>query len=1097
MKFFHDLFNIDDKTEGVSGLTDELIVSYLYDKTKNQEQNNLLVCNTLFEANKLFKMLKNYTDDVLLFPMDDFLTSEALAISPELKLTRLETLKNLTQTKNKIVVTNLMGYLRFLPRPDLFLKKSIKIKNNDEIKIDDLVRILFQIGYSKEVIVNKTGELAVRGFVVDIFPVFMANPIRIEFWGDTVDSIRLFDVNSQLTIKNLDEIDVYPNTEFITEKEIDNFALKQRDLINYEKVYSLNDYVDRTYFYHFDEIKVGFTNLEEEIVEYKKSEEIDSKVKFMHDLDKIVPAKAFYFLNFDTKLKGINKVEVYDSKQIDYFPRGKEEILKHLKKIKESKKTIIICVSNRYRINKILDEFESNDFVFTTLDEIYKNKCNLVIKQLSEGFIIDDYYVISEKEIFHQEERTVNYKNSLKFGTKIKDITKLNIGDYVVHNINGIGRYLGIKTLTKNNFQKDYLVVEYRGGDKLYIPVEKIDYISKYSSSDGSAPKISKLGSVEWQKTKLKVQKKIENIAGELIELYAKREAMKGFAFPADDELQLRFEKEFPYDETLDQIKVTEEIKKDMQSNHPMDRLLCGDVGYGKTEVAFRAIFKAVLAGKQVALLCPTTILSQQHYYNAKERFKNFPVNIRLLNRFVTKKEITETLLDLQAGKVDILIGTHRILSDDVKFNDLGLLVIDEEQRFGVKHKEKLKKLKTNVDVLTLTATPIPRTLQMSMTGIRSLSIIETPPAYRYPVQTYVLAENSQIIKDAIYKELSRDGQVFILYNYVNDINLKAAEIKKLVPEAKIAVAHGQMDKNELEEIMLKFINYEYDVLVCTTIIETGIDIPRVNTLLVMDADRFGLAQLYQLRGRVGRSDKIAYCYLMYNRHKILSEVAVKRLKVIKEFTELGSGFAIAMRDLSIRGAGDLLGSEQAGFVASVGMELFLKMLEDEIKKLKGEAIIEDEVEDVKPLLDVTTAISDNYVKDENLKIEIHKLINEIDSQEKLVEIKNQIEDRFGKINDDLLIYMHEEWFEKIAGTIGIKKVKQTKNFVQLILPSSLTKKINGEMLFLEANKISRAFRFSMQFGELVITLDTVTLDKHFIYYLIPLLEVIKKATLE
>ena len=634
-------------------------------------------------------------------------------------------------------------------------------------------------------------------------------------------------------------------------------------------------------------------------------------------------------------------------------------------------------------------------------------------------------------------------------------------------------------------------MVSYKDDDKLYIPVEKIDFISKYSAKDGIIPKLNKLGGTEWQRTKLKARKRIQDMAGELLKLYAIRETTKGFAFLKDTKEQYEFEEEFPYTETEDQLKAIEEIKKDMEKDRPMDRLLCGDVGYGKTEVAFRAIFKAIMSGKQVALLCPTTILSNQHFNNAIERFKAFPINIEMLNRFVPTKRVNIILEKLKEGKVDLLIGTHRILSNDVIFKDLGLLVIDEEQRFGVTHKEKIKKYKDNVDVLTLSDTPIPRTLQMSMSGLRNLSLIETPPVDRFPVQTYVLSENNQIIKDAIYKELSRDGQCFLLFNHVQDLESKKNELQKLVPDAKIICAHGKMTKTQLEDIMNDFINKVYDVLLCTTIIETGIDIPNVNTLIVYDADKFGLSQLYQLRGRVGRTNKIAYCYLMYNKSKILSEIAVKRLNSIKEFTELGSGFAIAMRDLSIRGAGDILGSEQAGFIDTIGIEMFMQMLDNEIKRLKGIEV--EERQDYTPLINVETAIEDNYIPDNDIKIEIHKKINQIDSYNKLNEVKDELIDRFGKLDESILAYMYEELFEKKANELKINKIIQTKNFIEVYIPKEITDVIDGSRLFVEISKISRMFRFSMRNKQLIIILDTVKLDKHFIFYLNDLLDIIKK----
>ena len=710
---------------------------------------------------------------------------------------------------------------------------------------------------------------------------------------------------------------------------------------------------------------------------------------------------------------------------------------------------------------------------------------------MNNGFIFEKYIVISEKELFNKKDTNYIYKAKFRMGNKIRDINKLEKGDYIVHYIHGIGIYQGIKTLNKNGLERDYIMLEYKDHDKLYVPVEKIDLISKYSSKEDYTPVINKLGSSEWAKTKLKTKKRVEKIAIDLLKLYSEREASKGFAFYKDSEEQIMFEKEFPYKETSDQLKATREIKKDMESNKPMDRLLCGDVGYGKTEVAFRAVFKAIMSHKQVVILCPTTILSSQHYQNAKDRFNAFDVEIELLNRFVPVKKQREIITRLKEGKIDLLIGTHRVLGKDIEFKNLGLLIIDEEQRFGVKHKEKIKEYKNNIDVLTLSATPIPRTLQMAVSGIRGLSLIETPPVDRFPVQTYVLEENNSIIKDAIYKEISREGQVFILYNSIENMEDKKSEISKIVPDAKITYIHGRMEKNQIENIMFQFQNKEYDVLLCTTIIETGIDIPSVNTLIVVDADRFGLSQLYQIRGRVGRSNKIAYCYLMYHRGKVLSDIAKKRLSVIKDFTELGSGFAIAMRDLSIRGAGDLLGGEQSGFVDSVGVDMFLNMLNDEVNLLKGKKVEHDTKE--QPLIEVSNNISDDYVKEEDLKIEIHKKISEIDSIEKLNKLKNELEDRFGLLNDRIIVYMHEQLFEKKAKDLNITNIKQNKNSVIITLPKEYNNILDGDKLFVDVISLNRNFRFSMKLGMINIELLINKLDKHYIYYLNDLLDIIKK----
>ena len=1075
-----------------TGLTKELKGLLTYKLFVEKNSSIVFLTSSLYEANDYYQIIHDFTDDVLLFPMDDFLTSEAIAASPELKITRLETLLNIND-KPKIIVTNLMGYLRFLPTKEIYNQSIIEINKSKTYDIKKLVSDLYQIGYSRETIVNKTGEMAVRGFVVDIFPIGSDNPIRIEFWGDEIDSIKEFNVDSQLTIKELDNIKIYPCTELIVQNTQSFDNLKQRDLIKYYFPGNLFDFLNEKKLLVIDEynnLKNSYELLFDEMNEYKTNNNLNSDTKFMHEF-KLVNDKIYYLYKFDD---GISQNHFnYSSSELLPLIGSADNINKMLNSYIEKGNKVILCLNNRHQINKLVDLLNNKSVVITDLNNLFDNKINVILKNICYGFKFGKYIVYSEQEIFNSKEKNVTYNSNFKYGQKIRDINKLNVGDYVVHNIHGIGKYTGIKTLSKNGILKDYLQIEYRDNDKLYIPVEKMELISKYSANDSIIPKINKLGGTEWQKTKLKIKKHVEDIAYKLLNLYAKRENTIGFKYQKDDEMQLEFEKEFIYEETKDQLKVTDEIKKDMESNRPMDRLLCGDVGYGKTEVAFRAIFKAILSGKQVAFLCPTTILSLQHFNSALDRFKNYPVRIELLNRFVTPKKQKEVIKDLKEKKIDLLIGTHRILSDDVEFADLGLLIIDEEQRFGVKHKEKIKEYKNNIDILTLSATPIPRTLQMSLSGIRSLSLIETPPRNRYPIQTYVLAYNKQVIKEAIYKELARNGQAFILFNNIKDMDVMNLEISNLVPEAKIVTAHGKMSKTELEDVMNSFQNREYDVMLCTTIIETGIDIPTVNTLIIIDADRFGLSQLYQIRGRVGRSNKIAYCYLMYNQGKVLSDIATKRLNVIKEFTELGSGFAIATRDLSIRGAGDILGSEQAGFIDTVGIELYLKMLNEEINRLKGIKVEEEETSEV-PLIDVTTTISDDYVVEEELKIEIHKKISNIKTIDDINNIKFELEDRFGKLSEELVIYMYEEIFEHKARKLNISKVIQTKNSVMLYLPRELSEKIDGDLLFSKCMDISRKIRFGMKNKELIITLDLINLDKHFVYYLIDILDVVDSA---
>ena len=1085
-----ELFKSFEKNK-ISGLTFELKILFLKEMFEKKNESFLVVINSLYEANKFYQSLLQYTDNVLLFPMDDFLTSEAIAVSPELKVTRLETINELLKDENYIVVTNLMGLLRFLPQKQLFDSKKIKLKVGAEYNINKLIQDLYKIGYEKSITVNKTGELATRGFVVDIFPISDSNPIRIEFWGDEIDSIRDFNIDSQLTISKRNEVVISPITEFLTNTDVENFGVPHRMLQTYGNVSTIANYLGgNVVFDDYAQIEVSYKNLVDEMFNYSISENRDGSTLYMHNFYNMDFKNVIYFNSFDNEINNKDSIN-YETYDIESLAISKEEINKRLNLYLKKFEKVYLCASNLKNANKIETMLENRNIILTDENNYIVNKVNLVVKKINKGFIFNTFVYISDNDIF-QKQADNHYKTKFKLGNKIRDINKLNIGDFVVHSMHGIGKYVGIKSLEKNGLKKDYLLINYKDNDKLYIPVEKIDMISKYSSKEGYEPKLNKLGSIEWEKTKLRARKKIEDIAADLLKLYALRESIHGYSFPEDSIEQFDFEKEFPYKETIDQIKVIEEIKYDMQKNSPMDRLLCGDVGYGKTEVAFRAIFKAILGNKQAAILCPTTILSNQHYKNARERFKSFPVNIEILNRFVTPKKVKIILERLKAGKIDLLIGTHRILSSDVEFKDLGLLVIDEEQRFGVKHKEKIKSYKNNIDVLTLSATPIPRTLQMSMTGLRNLSLIETPPVDRYPIQTYVLAENKQIIKDAIYKEISRGGQCFILFNNIEQMREKEREIVSLVPDAKIICAHGKMGKTELEDIMYAFTEGVYDILLCTTIIETGIDIPNVNTLIIYDADHFGLSQLYQIRGRVGRSNKIAYCYLMYNKQKVLSEIAIKRLNAIKEFTELGSGFAIAMRDLSIRGAGDILGSEQAGFIDTIGIELFMEMLNNEINRLKGIDIVEEENESL-PLIEVATSIDDNYVAEEELKIEIHKKINSINSKESLLIVKRELEDRFGKLSEDIVIYMYEEWFEKLANKLKINKIKQSKNFVEVIILEETLKLIDGQQLFIGANKISRMFRFSMKNKNLIITLDTVKLDKHFVYYLIELFELIDK----
>ena len=1097
MSFFDNIFDVGSMSSDYSiiGLNKEMSSLYIYDSFIKYNKGILVVASELYEANLLFEYLSKYTDKVLFFPMDDFLTSEAISVSPEFKAERIDTLNKLINDDKYIVVTNLMGYLRYLPLPSLWKDSNVNISVNCDYDRDSLLNKLYNMGYIRNVLVNETGNIGVRGYVIDIFPIMEENPVRIEFWGDTVTSIKYFDVDTQRSISEIDNICIYPFTEFLLNDYSIDFINSQKYLANYGSVASIYDYINDgiCFFSDYNLILNSYSTLVDTIMDYDANYSADIKTNYMNSFTDIVIKHSVYIMNFDNVVNksvkslkfSINNIENYDNN----YEKIKSDLLNYVK----NNKTVIICVLDKNMASRISNYLEIDDIIYTDECNIIDGKINLIIKSIPRGFIYGNYIVISDVDIFSLGNTVKKYKSKFKTGTRTSNILDINKGDFVVHEMFGIGIYDGLVTIPKNGMKKDYLKIIYADNDILYIPVENIDRISKFSGKDGVGVKLNSLSNDNWQKKKGKVKAKLESIADDLLKVSADRELKVGFAFKKDDENQKMFDSGFVYTETPDQIKAINDIKREMESSKPMDMLLCGDVGYGKTEVAFRAMFKAVDSGKQVAYLCPTTILSNQQYTSCIERFKDFPVRIELLNRFVDKSRQKKIIDDLEKGLVDIVFGTHRLLSNDVKYRDLGLLVVDEEQRFGVTHKEKIKQYKSTVDVLTLSATPIPRTLQMSMSGVRSLSLIETAPQERYPIQTYVLEENNLVIKDAIYKELSRNGQTFILYNNVNNIETKVNEFRSLVPEAKIDYAHGQMNKVTLENKMNNFINNKFNVLVCTTIIETGIDIPNVNTLIILDADRFGLSQLYQIRGRIGRSNKIGYAYLMYGKNKFLTDTAIKRLDVIREFTELGSGFKIAMRDLSIRGAGDILGREQSGFIDSIGIELYLKMLNEAVRKSKGEKIIEEDTKkNDKPLIEVSTHISDSYISDVELKILIHKKINEVKDETTLNDIRDELSDRFGKISEEMEIYMYEEWFEKIAKSLGINKVVTMKNNIDIELPCELSSKIDGERLFNDAYSISKMFRFLYKDSSIHIILDTIKLEKHFLIYLIELLEKIK-----
>jgi len=763
-------------------------------------------------------------------------------------------------------------------------------------------------------------------------------------------------------------------------------------------------------------------------------------------------------------------------KQMQSF-HGQMNVLKsEMDRWKKNQYSVLVLANNQERLEKleqVLQDYDIQAEIQKDKDRIAKGKIQLMEGSLQSGFELPllKLAVITEEELFKTKvKKSSARRQKLSNAERIKSYSELKIGDYVVHVNHGIGKYLGIETLQINGIHKDYLHLRYQGSDKLYVPVDQIDLVQKYVGSESKEPKIYKLGGNDWKKVKKKVESSVQDIADDLIKLYAEREAAVGYGFSPDGEMQREFESSFAYQETDDQLRSIHEIKKDMERERPMDRLLCGDVGYGKTEVAIRAAFKAIADGKQVAFLVPTTILAQQHYETLRERFQDYPIEIGLLSRFRTRKQQTDTIKGLKAGTFDIVVGTHRILSKDITYRDLGLLIIDEEQRFGVTHKEKIKQLKTNVDVLTLTATPIPRTLHMSMLGVRDLSVIETPPENRFPIQTYVMEYNGGLVREAIERELARNGQIYFLYNRVEDIERKAEEISMLVPDARVTYAHGQMTENELESVMLSFLEGEFDVLVSTTIIETGVDIPNVNTLIVQDADRMGLSQLYQLRGRVGRSNRVAYAYFTYRKDKVLTEVAEKRLQAIKEFTELGSGFKIAMRDLTIRGAGNLLGAQQHGFIDSVGFDLYSQMLKEAIEERKG-TFDEQQKQTIDLDLDIDAYIPDFYINDGQQKIEMYKRFRGVSSFDELSELQDEMVDRFGDYPSEVA-YLFKLTEMKLYGkAAGVELIKQSKEEVLILLSEKGSSLMDGQKIFEKSSKFGRMIGLGMDGKKLKIVL--------------------------
>ncbi|SEB20094.1 transcription-repair coupling factor (superfamily II helicase) [Thalassobacillus cyri] len=1120
----------EQMVSGLSGSARSALVSIV---NESLERPILLVTHQLVQAQQLYEDLQEIAEaeKVHLYPVNELIASEIAIASPELKSQRIESLNNWLKQGSGILITPIAALKRILPPKPYWERYRLPFKVGEEIDVENYLTRLVEMGYERTGMVASPGEFSIRGGIMDVYPLTAEFPYRIELFDTEVDSIRTFDSESQRSQEKLDQVTIAPATELlITEEDFTrashrlgealSHSLKkltkseaksrlteviEHDLerlnqqerfqemykyINfyYEEPANLLDYLPEDGIVVVDEmsrIQETAQRLDQEEAEwYQSLLEANQIVRDLsisydwHDVWSNIKHPRLYlsvFLRHIPNTQPENVVNI-SCRQMQQF-HGQMNLLKNeMERWEKQNFSVLILAPNDERAEKVqsvLDDYGMEAVISKQDVTLPVTKPTILTGNISSGFELPLHKlaVITENEMFKKKTSKPKRKQKLSNAERIKNYQELKVGDYVVHANHGIGKYLGVETLTMNGVHKDFLLVKYSGNDKLFVPIEQIDLIQKYVGSEGKEPKVYKLGGSEWGKVKRKVQSSVEDIADDLIKLYAEREASKGHAFQEDSEMQREFEASFPYQETQDQLQCIEEIKEDMEKIRPMDRLLCGDVGYGKTEVAIRAAFKAVAEGKQVAILVPTTILAQQHYETIQERFQDFPINIGLLSRFRTKKQQKETTEQMKKGLVDVVIGTHRLLSKDAQFKELGLLIVDEEQRFGVKHKEKIKQLKTNVDVLTLTATPIPRTLHMSMLGVRDLSVIETPPENRFPIQTYVLEYNPVFMREAIEREMARGGQVFFLFNRVENIERMAEEISALVPEARVTSAHGQMNETTLENVMFSFLEGEFDVLVSTTIIETGVDIPNVNTLIVYDADKMGLSQLYQLRGRVGRSNRVAYAYFTYQRDKVLTEVAEKRLQAIKEFTELGSGFKIAMRDLSIRGAGNLLGAQQHGFIDSVGFDMYSQMLKDAIEaKRQGK-----EPEEIQPFqveldLQIDAYLPDTYIADEKQKIDIYKQFQAIESVEDIHDLRDEVIDRFGDYPDEVENLFLVSSMKMHAKQARIEAVSETKRKIELVMEAEASQEIDGAKLFDLANSYGRMVQLGTEDQKLKVT---------------------------
>lgn len=996
----------------------------------------IIATSSEMKAKQIYEEYRFLDSDIYLYPAKDLLFYQADLRGKYLLKQRMEVYQAILEERSVTIVTSFDGFMDALV-PLSTMKERIRvIKLGETVDFQQLQRDIALLGYDREEQIEGPGQFAVRGGILDIYPLTEEVPIRVELWGDEIDSIRTFDVESQRSIENLDEVVIYPATDFPEEETkrvsfLDYFQQDNTILFLDEPVRLIekgeavaSEFVQA----QTNRFESGYDISDEEMKLFEPKE-VAEKMNRFHGV-------AFSAL--EMKCKELRAKEVFhlQSKSVNPYNNSFELLTRDLKRLKRNGYRVVLLSGSRTRAKRLaedLRDYNLSSFYSEEMErEVQSGEIMVTYGHVAEGYEYSllKFMVISETDIFGRTKK--KKKRKTYEGQKILNFAELKVGDYVVHENHGLGIYQGIEKIEIDKVAKDYMKISYAAGGNLYIPATQLDLIQKYASADAKKPKLNRLGGQEWNKTKTRVKGAVKEIAKDLVELYAARQEKDGFVYGKDTVWQKEFEEMFPFEETEDQLIAIDAVKKDMESTKIMDRLICGDVGYGKTEIAIRAAFKAVQENKQVVYLVPTTVLAQQHYNTFMQRMKDFPVRVDLMCRFRTSAQQKKTVEDTKRGLVDIVIGTHRVLSEDMQFKDLGLLIIDEEQRFGVQHKEKIKKMKENIDVITLTATPIPRTLHMSLIGIRDMSVLEEAPNDRMPIQTYVMEYNDEIVREAIQRELSRQGQVYYVYNKVKDIDEIAAKIQKLVPEANVAYAHGQMREHKLENIMLDFINGDIDVLVSTTIIETGLDISNANTMIIHDADQLGLSQMYQLRGRVGRSNRMAYAFLMYRRDKLLREVAEKRLAAIREFTDLGSGFKIAMRDLEIRGAGNLLGAEQHGHMEAVGYDLYCKMLNEAVKHLKGE--LEEEPYTTTIDLNVDAFIPASYIPNEYMKLDIYKRIASIENEDEMEDMLEELIDRFGDVPKRVQQLLNIALLKSLAHQVYVVSVEQKGDVFKFVM---------------------------------------------------------------